>query len=427
VSARVLAVGGVSGVHDALLCAALRARGIAAEPIAVPDGRALATGRALLARGHCNPTYYLSGALVEHLRAFAAREGLAPAEVGARRAHLTAGSCGPCRFATYAAEHRRALVAAGFTGVAVATLEQTAPGPTSALAALGVRVDARLVVALARAVVLGDLLVQAGCERRPAAANPGAVDEALGRAGHALEAALVAGAPLGPPLAALRAELDALPRRARQAPPLAVRVTGEFFAATTDGEGGHRLIRWLEARDARVTPPPVSEWLLYLAWQAGTPRARRAGAALRALHRRLALVAGVTASLADLDDLAALAAPHYHTALRGGAGHLEVATFLAADRDASADLVVSVKPFGCLPSSAVSDGIVPALARRARRAVFVAVETTGDAEAAVESRLELALDLAAARRARGPDRPDQSETTQAAPGSSRATRVPSPS
>ena len=397
-ASRILAVGGVSGVHDPLLCAALRSRGIAAEPIAVPDARALAVGRASLARGHCNPTYYLSGALVEHLRAIAARDGLTPDDVNARHAHLTAGSCGPCRFATYAAEYRRALAAAGFGAVPVAALEQTAPAPTAALAAIGVHVDAKLLVALARAIVVADVLVRAGCEARPAAVEPAAVDAALGIAGRALERALETRTPLAPVLTALAAELAAQPRRTHPTPALRVRITGEFFAATTDGDGGHRLIRWLEARGARVTPPPVSEWLLYLAWQADTPRARRAAAALRGLHERLAEAAGTDGALADLDDLAALAAPHYHPALRGGAGHLEVATFLAADRDGTADLVVSVKPFGCLPSSAVSDGVVPALARRARRAVFVAVETTGDSEAAFESRLELALDLAAARR-----------------------------
>lgn len=395
---RTLAVGGVSGVHDPLLCAALRSRGIPVEPIAVPTTRALAVGRASLARGHCNPTYYLSGALVEHLRAIAARDGLVPDDVSARYAHLTAGSCGPCRFATYAAEYRRALTAAGFGGVPVAALEQTAPSATAALAAIGVHVDAKLIAALVRAVVVADVLVRAGCAARPVVAEPGAVDAALEVVRRTLERALETGAPLVPILTALAAELAATPRRPRAAPALRVRITGEFFAATTDGDGGHRLIRWLEARGAAVTPPPVSEWLLYLAWQAGTPRARRAAGSLRGLYRRLAEAASIDGALADLDDLAALAAPHYHTSLRGGAGHLEVATFLAADRDGSADLVVSVKPFGCLPSSAVSDGIVPALARRARHTVFVAVETTGDTEAAFESRLELALDMATARR-----------------------------
>src|SRR5438105_4385172 len=77
-----------------------------------------------------------------------------------------------------------------------------------------------------------------------------------------------------------------------------------------------------------------------------------------------ALAAGLrSCKLPDMDDLAALAAPHYSPALRGGSGHLEVGAYLAAARDGSADLIVSVKPFTCTSSSAISDGIMPSLAR----------------------------------------------------------------
>jgi predicted nucleotide-binding protein (sugar kinase/HSP70/actin superfamily) len=92
-------------------------------------------------------------------------------------------------------------------------------------------------------------------------------------------------------------------------------------------------------------------------------------------------------------DLSALAAPVDPPALRGGMGHLEAATFLRVERDHTADLVVSIKPFGCMPSSAISDGVVHALARSARTG-FVSVETVGDGEAQLESRLELALESA---------------------------------
>jgi predicted nucleotide-binding protein (sugar kinase/HSP70/actin superfamily) len=378
-----LVVGGLSSTHDRLLAAALRGRGVAAEALATPDARALATGRALLGRAHCNPTYYLAGALVEHVRAHGA-EG---------RAHLTLSSCGPCRFANYANEYRRALGRAGFPDVPVATLSQERPQATAALTALGLAVDARLLRALARAVVAADVLTRAGCEAR-ARADRRAVTALLHAAEVDLAALLEARRPLGPRLAELGAGLAALPPRPDPAR-LTVHVTGELFAATTDGEGGHHLVRWLEERGARVWPPALAEWLLYLCWQA---RARRSSLALHRLYRMYAGSAGVTTPLADMDDLAALADPYYSTALRGGMGHLEVASYLAASR-AGADLVVSIKPFGCLPSSAISDGVVPSLART-RRTVFVSIETSGDAHTQVESRLSLALDQACSLKQR---------------------------
>ena len=383
-------VGGLSSTHDALLAAALCGRGVEAAALPVPDARALATGQRLLARGHCNPTYYLSGALVER----ALRE---PAERRAALVHVSAGSCGPCRFATYATEHRRALAQAGLPEVRVVVIDQSMPRPTAPLAAAGVTVDARLLASLLRAVVAADVLLRAGAEHRVRAADPAAVDAAIDRTRTEVMAALSARASVLPHLAALGATLSSLPsglprRRVR------VRITGEIFAATTDGHGGLQLLRWLEAHGAAVTVPAVSDWLIYLAWQARgrTPHARGAERAIHGLYRRYAAAAGVHAELGDADALATLARPHYEPELRGGMGHLEVATFLDVERTGSHDVVVSVKPFGCIPSSALSDGVVPALARRART-IFVALETTGEAEAQLESRLALALDAARLR------------------------------
>jgi predicted nucleotide-binding protein (sugar kinase/HSP70/actin superfamily) len=411
-NSRTLLVGGLSSTHDALVAAALRGRGIAAEPVGTADQGSLAIGRKLLARGHCNPTYYLSGALVERLRRSAAP---------GRYAYLTIGSCGPCRFATYAAEHRRALAAAGFSEVPVVVVDQLRPTATVELGSVGVTLDGRLISDLARAAVVGDVLVRAGCWHRARTGEAVAVDRALAKALGDATSALEEGHSPTPALTMLGDTLGAL-GGAPEKPRLRLRLTGEFFAATTDGHGSYGLVRWLEGRGAAVEPPAVVEWLCYLAWQlrrdterrlplyrpdsgprglAGRdgPRvvrhARGAERALCALYGRYAAAVGVGWPLLDMDDLAVLAAPHYLPDLRAGMGHLEVATFLAMNRDRRADLVVSIKPFGCLPSSAVSDAVLAVLARQARHCGFVAVETTGDAEATVESRLELALDLAA--------------------------------
>ena len=372
----------------------------------MPDASALATGRSLLARGHCNPTYYLAGALVEQLRV-----RMAPDR---NVAYLTAGSCGPCRYATYPASYRRALATAGFGEDAVAVLDQLAPRTTQALAEIGVPVTARLLAALARAIVLGDVLVKLGCTRRPTVTEPAAVDALIAKARSEFEDALAHGSAVMPVIGAFAEKLAALPTRSGP-PPVRVRLVGEFFASTTDGHGSYEIVRWLERRGALVTPPAVTEWLLYLAWQAAreardeTPpfgnyqqrdatRGEGLARALRAFFQRTARAAGVTIHLPDMDDLGTLAAPHYSPALRGGAGHLELGALLEADRDGTADLVVSIKPFGCLPASAVSDGVATVVARRTRCA-FVAIETTGDGEAQVHSRLELALEMARARRA----------------------------
>ena len=383
-----LIVGGIGNLHDRLLCAALRGRGLGAEPLRAPDDDALAAGRALLPRGHPSSMYYLAGAAVLHLR-----EAKPPAS---RYSVLTIGP----HYAHYASDQARALAAAGFADVAVAAIAPERPATTAALAAAGVRVDAPLVRAVARALLLGDVLVRAGCEHRPLA-QAQAVDRAVLRARLRLEHALECAASPLPALGGLASDLRKLPPV--RAPRLRVRITGDFFSAGTDGDGGHRLLSRLEQHGAIVEPPAVGEWLGHLCWharrQAGAA-ALRAEVALRALHRRFARAAGLeTIDLPAPDDSAALAAPHYPIDLAAGTGHLEIATFLRAARDHSADLVISVKPFASMTSSSVSDAVLHVLAQRIRRPAFLALEVSGDAAVHIESRLELAIVSAISSRA----------------------------
>jgi hypothetical protein len=59
-------------------------------------------------------------------------------------------------------------------------------------------------------------------------------------------------------------------------------------------------------------------------------------------------------------------------------------------------MVISVKPFGCMPSSGVSDGIQSLITSRYPEALFTAIETTGDGEVNVQSRIQ--MDLFKARK-----------------------------
>jgi hypothetical protein len=62
-------------------------------------------------------------------------------------------------------------------------------------------------------------------------------------------------------------------------------------------------------------------------------------------------------------------------------------------------MVVSLKPFGCLPSTQ-SDGVQSAVAARLKDLNFVSIETAGDGELNAYSRVQMALGeaKAAARR-----------------------------
>ena len=54
-------------------------------------------------------------------------------------------------------------------------------------------------------------------------------------------------------------------------------------------------------------------------------------------------------------------------------------------------MTVSVKPFGCMPSSGVSDGVQSLITTRWPEAIFLPIETTGDGEVNAHSRVQMML------------------------------------
>ncbi len=100
-----------------------------------------------------------------------------------------------------------------------------------------------------------------------------------------------------------------------------------------------------------------------------------------------------------MDEIAALAQPYYDAELRGGEGHMEVGKLIEVVQKKKAHMVISVKPFGCMPSSGVSDGIQSAVLNRLPEAIFCPVETTGDGAVNFQSRVLMYL-FRARRKAR---------------------------
>jgi predicted nucleotide-binding protein (sugar kinase/HSP70/actin superfamily) len=398
-SARRIIAGGLSSLHDTLVTAALRGAGVRAVALGSPDRLALATGRTLLSRGHPNSVYYLAGALIAHFRRSPCQPGdavLVP--VG--------------HFSHTAEEYRRALAAAGIGEAEVIGLPigdakgSAAPWARVALALREAGLEPRkAALRIVSALAVADTLVALGCRHRPFATDAAMVDVSLASASYAIAERLERRKAFLPVLR----ELSVTLRQMVEDPPAdvpprpRVRIVGEAFPALTDGDGGERLVRRVEAMGAVVDPGTIGERILLLAWQArerDPVGARRIERLLRARYSRMfaevnLLDRGPDGGLPDIEELALAAEPFYPSHLRGGSGPLEVATFLAVDRARSADLVVSIKPFGSITSSAVSDAVINVLAQRSAHTAFLAIETNGDQDAQIESRLLLAVEAAA--------------------------------
>ena len=54
-------------------------------------------------------------------------------------------------------------------------------------------------------------------------------------------------------------------------------------------------------------------------------------------------------------------------------------------------MTLSVKPFGCMPSSGVSDGVQSIITEKYPEAIFCPIETNGDGAVNVYSRVQMML------------------------------------
>ncbi len=391
-------VGGLSSLHDPLCVAALRQLGVRAQQLPDCTDEAMRTARGRGNHGQCNPAHYAVGPVLEAAR----RSGLSSAEFGERHAWLVPGSCGPCRLAAFPLEWEQVLEASGLGALEVERIDQLAFVP--ALTRHGVATSpGRGVVA---ALVTGDVLATLGHRARPWVTEPASLDALLREATERAAAAIERGDSVRPVLRELGRAARALPKDTSRVLPT-VLLVGEPWVTLHDGAPSHGVAKRLGELGAVVLAPTVVEWLRLLAWQRSmsrrVPEVERAAAArsvraLEALWRLLATAAGVFAPLEDPQRLAELAAPSYPPELQGGSAHLEVARSLAAARAGGVQLVLSLKPFGCLPSGSLSDGVLAPLLRKIPGAPhFVALETTGDSAATFDSRLELALHSATLR------------------------------
>lgn len=410
--------GGLTLAHDYLVEGALKGLGYRVKHLDCPDNESLRYGKEFGNRGQCNPTYFTVGNLLKYLHHLRDVEGKSVEEIVRNYVFVTSGSCGPCRFGTYVTEYRKALRDAGFEGFRVLLFQQTdglkqATGDDSAL-----KLDPPFFVAFLKAVVLGDILNVIGYRLRPYEVEPGATDAAIERCKRVLYDALSRRKPLLPALLRCRRVLGGIRvDRMRVKPKVAV--IGEFWAMTTEGDGNYRLQRFLEEEGAEVDIQPVTNWILYLIWAgrydtklrmglrradggrkglAGVNPVMRlrllwvADRALRLLFQTYARAMGLYGyHLPDMDKIAAVAHEHYNNQLRGGEGHMEVGKLILNVAERKANMTISVKPFGCMPSSGVSDGVQSLITEKYPEAIFLPIETTGDGAVNVYSRVQMML------------------------------------
>lgn len=409
--------GGLHWRAERLIQGTLERFGLRSEVLPTATKADLLTGRELADIGQCCPTSFTTGNLANTLRAKV--QALGAEEVAKKYVHLTAGSCGSCRFGQYHQSYELALRNIGMESFRMFLLQQDVAQDGGNA---GLDLSPQLVTGLLWAVMAADLLQDVEYQVRPYEMQPGATDAAVRQAVDLLQEAFrSAPAPGGRKAGALWFLLTShFGRALREAQRLfaaievdrlrvkpVVKITGEFYLQTVEGDPNYNIHRWLEAEGAEVYPAAITIWIDYLMRLAaqdledrvGLRRGARAKLALlrtvqglvrRGYARMGGALGGLARELPRQEVLRALAAPYYHSRLNGGEGDMLVGKALWAHQQKKAHMICELSPYSCMPNT-MSIGAMAAAVGKHPDLLYAPVEIKGDAEVHALSRTQMIL------------------------------------
>jgi len=450
--------GGLTMRHEHLILAGLEGLGYKVGIIPTPVKADFQAGKEYGNNGQCNPTYFTVGAVVNHLKRMRDEDHIPVEKILEDNVFITAGACGPCRFGMYEAEYRVALRNSGFDGFRVLLFQQGG-GLDQSAAEAGIEFNLNFFLSLVNGMFMGDLLNEVAYQIRPFETVPGKTNEVFDKCLQICQDALrqknydeIQGGKIArlltnflPLKNADETEkfLDQLRGsyyadvfdKCRQLiedeievdytrPKPIVKITGEFWAQTTEGDGNFKMFPFLESEGAEVLVEPVATWIAYMLNQARNKAKDRKGVAadgevslknpakwlaaekaFRAKMFKFALadkiisreydrlrnaLGGTAHELACQHELTRVGHPYYNSRAGGGEGHLEVAKNIYYSNKDMAHMVLSLKPFGCMPSTQ-SDGAQAAVVSHFKDIIYIPIETSGEGDINAYSRVQMAL------------------------------------
>ncbi len=195
-----------------------------------------------------------------------------------------------------------------------------------------------------------------------------------------------------------------------------VKITGEFYLQTVEGDPNYKIHSWLESEGAEVIPAPIAVWLDYLIrfqiqlLEDYVGIDRSAGAKLAALRlvqrvfrwnydRLRAALGNIPHEIPRQEELRRLAAPYFHHRLSGGEGDMLVGKALWSHKHRKAHMVCELSPYACMPNT-MSIGAMAGVIGRHPDLLYAPIEVKGDAEVRALSRCQMILTEAKKRAIR---------------------------
>jgi predicted nucleotide-binding protein (sugar kinase/HSP70/actin superfamily) len=195
-----------------------------------------------------------------------------------------------------------------------------------------------------------------------------------------------------------------------------VKITGEFYLQTVEGEPNYNIHRWLESEGAEVYPAAISVWFDYLMRLSAQNFEDRIGVEsnsrlkatgihsiqwlLRWTYSRMRRAMGmVPHELPAQNELRDLASPYFHSRLDGGEGDMLIGKALWAYHKKKAHMICELSPYSCMPNT-MSVGAMAAVVGRYPDLLYAPLEIKGDAEVHALSRCQMILTEAKKRALR---------------------------
>lgn len=420
--------GGLHWRVERLLQGAMENLGYRSQVLPVATTADLLKGRELADIGQCCPTSFTTGNLAGFLAGEAQRIGAE--EVANRYVYVTAGSCGACRFGQYHQSYELALRNSGLESFRMFLLGQDGVDQGAAPGG-GLELNLPFTLGAVWAVVLADVVQDMEYRTRPFEVNSGETDRVAREAieylhevfrrrpkqSEGMRSALwhFATGYFVRAMREVKRRFDAIEVDRLRVKPV-VKITGEFYLQTVEGDPNHNMHRWLEREGAEVYPAAITVWLDYLMRLAAQEHEDRVGirkgarAKAAAIHAAQALLrwthgrmrralGGVPHDLPSQRELRALAAPWFHSRLNGGEGDMLVGKALWAHRHHKAHMVCELSPYSCMPNT-MSIGAMAAVTGRHPDLLYAPIEIKGDAEVHALSRCQMTLTEARKRAQR---------------------------
>jgi predicted nucleotide-binding protein (sugar kinase/HSP70/actin superfamily) len=407
--------GGMSVLQDQLVESALQSLGENYVALSNPDFVSFQKGKAYGNRGQCNPTYFTVGNLVKHLEHLRDYEGLSTEKIINEYAYMTSGGCGPCRFGMYITEYRKALRDSGFEGFRVLNFNHDDGIFQEDEKENSIKLSPKFFITLVKAILIGDIINILTYKIRPYEVEKGETDKAVQKCKDIISNAFMQKKSLTLAMRRCKKVLKEV-KLDRLQPKAKVMVMGEFWAAMTEGDGNYNLHRFLEEEGAECIPQPILSRLMLSIWEAkyalskvetlevadaklidfSTAKKKAmilsAKIAVKTYFKIYSKAIGLNNyEIPNMEKLADLAKDYYPVDSNGGEGHLEVAHLIESIKENQSHLVISIKPFGCMPSSGVSDGIQSLVTSRFPGSNFLPIETSGEGAVNFYSRVQMAL------------------------------------